>query len=225
MSGASGNDTLHAQLAPDEASLAGSPGGLGLDLASGGHEAGGAPRPRRLDRLRPGRRLVLLLADGDDRDRPSRPRWPLARGRGLGLVRPPVGRLHLGRRRRLGLVRRQPRRRHRPDALARPRRRRLLPARSTGRSSSATGRSGTSIGTPSRSRSPTAGSARRPAPTIQRAGRSRSRARTSRSPSSRRSRRRNWTRAPPPASSTGRARRWSGRLGAGSRWAARGTWS
>ena len=33
MSGASGKDTLHAQLAPDEAALAGSPGGLGLDLA------------------------------------------------------------------------------------------------------------------------------------------------------------------------------------------------
>jgi predicted secreted hydrolase len=32
MSGASGKDTLHAQLAPDEASLAGSPAGLELDL-------------------------------------------------------------------------------------------------------------------------------------------------------------------------------------------------
>jgi predicted secreted hydrolase len=33
MSGSGGSDRLHAQLAPDEASLAGSPGGLGLDLA------------------------------------------------------------------------------------------------------------------------------------------------------------------------------------------------
>ena len=48
---------------------------------------------------------------------------------GRGLVRPPVGRLHLGRWRRLGLVRGQPRRRHGPDAVARPRRRRQLPAR------------------------------------------------------------------------------------------------
>ena len=50
------------------------------------------------------------------------------RSTGNGLVRPPVGRLHRGRRRRLGLVRGQPRRRHRPDALAGPRGRRVLPA-------------------------------------------------------------------------------------------------
>ncbi len=51
-----------------------------------------------------------------------------ARRRGRRLVRPPVGRLHLGRRRRLGLVRRQPRRRHGPHAVARPGGRRHLPA-------------------------------------------------------------------------------------------------
>ena len=34
--------------------------------ATGGHQAGGAARRRRLDRLRAGRRLVLLLAHGDD---------------------------------------------------------------------------------------------------------------------------------------------------------------
>ena len=93
-------------------------------------EAGGAPRRRtagstsgrpagrtttRGRRWRPAGTLTL---DGDE----------LA-VTGDGLVRPPVGRLHRGRRRRLGLVRGQPRRRHRPDALARPRRRRLLPAR------------------------------------------------------------------------------------------------
>ena len=192
---------------------------------SGGHEAGGPPRPRRLDRFRPGRRLVLLLADGDDRDGPSRSRWSLARGRGIGMVRPPVGRLHLGRRRRLGLVRRQPRRRHRPDALARPRRRRLLPAdlrdgrraRRDGpapRSGRLPGRGHRPLGQPDHRRRLSSG-LDDPDPS----------ARISRSPSSRRSRRRNWTPAPPPGSSTGRARRWSGRHGAGSRWVARGTWS
>ena len=58
----------------DEAALAGAPGGLGLDLRLDGHEAAGAPRPRRLDRLRAGRRLVLLLADRDDGDRDPDPR-------------------------------------------------------------------------------------------------------------------------------------------------------
>ena len=58
---------------------------------------------------------------------------------GRGLVRPPVGRLHLGRRRRLGLVRRQPRRRHGPDAVARPRRRRRAIRWSTARSSTRDG--------------------------------------------------------------------------------------
>ena len=66
------------------------------------------------------------------------PTWP-RRGRsrsgdetlavdGRRLVRPPVGRLHLGRRRRLGLVRGQPRRRHGPHAVARPGGRRHVPA-------------------------------------------------------------------------------------------------
>ena len=69
MAGGGGTDRLTAALAPDEAAAAGAPGGLGLDLRLDGDEAAGAPRPRRLDRLRAGRRLVLLLADGDDRDR------------------------------------------------------------------------------------------------------------------------------------------------------------
>ena len=82
-----------------------------------------------------------------------------------GLVRPPVGRLHRGRRRRLGLVRGQPVGRHRPDAFARPRRRRLVPARL--RDDRRRGRHGrvVSTATRSRSRSPTTGRARRPGAT------------------------------------------------------------
>ena len=58
-------------------------------------QAAGAPRQRRLDRLRAGRRLVLLLADRDGR----RPARSILDGQTLpvdrhGLVRPPVGRLH-----------------------------------------------------------------------------------------------------------------------------------
>ena len=90
--------------------------------AIGGHQAGRPPRRRRLDRLRAGRRLVLLLAHGDDRQRDVDRRRPCPERRRFGLVRPPVGRLHLGRWWRLGLVRGQPRRRHRPDPLARARR-------------------------------------------------------------------------------------------------------
>ena len=90
--------------------------------------------------------------------------------RGPGLVRPPVGRLHLDRRRRLGLVRREPRRRDGPDAVPRPRRRRRAIRWSTARSSPATGRCATSTATRSPSRSPAAGRARRPARTTPRAG-------------------------------------------------------
>ena len=84
------------------------------------------------------------------------------------------------------------------------------------RPASATGRT-------SRSRSPTAGRARRPAPTIRPAGRSRSRARTWRSRCGRRSPPRSSTRERRPASSTGRARRWSGPAGPGRRSVARAT--
>ena len=63
--GADGTDHLAAALSPAEAAAAGSPGGLGLDLALDGDQAARPPGRRRLDRLRAGRRLVLLLADRD----------------------------------------------------------------------------------------------------------------------------------------------------------------
>ncbi len=141
-------------------------------------EAAGPPRPRRLDRLRACRRVVLLLADGDDGARQPDHRWQDARRRRQRLVRSPVGRLHLGRWRRVGLVRREPRRRHRPHALARARRGRHLPARVRH------GRRGRRVvppsrsRTPSRSRSPTTGRARRLGRSTRPAGRSGSPART-----------------------------------------------
>ena len=92
------------------------------------HEARGPPRSRRLDRLRARRRLVLLLADRDDRHGHADRRRRAGPGRGRGLVRSPVGRLHLGRWRWLGLVRGQPRGRHRHHAVPRPRGRRHVPA-------------------------------------------------------------------------------------------------
>ena len=95
-----------------------------------------------------------------------------------GLVRPPVGRLHQRRRRRLGLVRGQPRRRHGPDAVPRPRRRRLATRSSTGRSSTPTARPATSTRDALHGRGHrSTGRARRPAPTTRRAGGSPSRAR------------------------------------------------
>ena len=155
-------------------------------------------RPRPDARRRPSRRPSTTATAGSTSGRPAArtttrgPRWTptgtltldgaTLRGRRRRLVRPPVGRLHLGRRRRLGLVRGQPRRRHGPHALARPRRRRHATRSSTGRSSTPDGtRPPPRRATPSRSRSPTAGRARRPAPTTRPAGRSRSRARTWRS--------------------------------------------
>ena len=81
-----------------------------IELAADRDEAARAPRHRWLDRLRAGRRVVLLLADGDGRRRQADRRRDRARGHRRGLVRPPVGRLHRRRRRRLGLVRGQPRR-------------------------------------------------------------------------------------------------------------------
>ena len=128
MTGADGADRLAATLAPDEAAAAGSPGGLGLDLTleatkppalhdrDGWIDFGAAGGSYYYSR-------TAMTADGtltlDGRH---------AAGRRRGLVRPPVGRLHLGRRRRLGLVRGEPRRRHGPDPVARPRRRRQLSA-------------------------------------------------------------------------------------------------
>ena len=135
-------------------------------------------------------------------------------GRRHGLVRPPVGRLHQRRRRRLGLVRGQPRRRHRPDAVARPRRRRQLPAglRHAGRARRHAPR--TSTATHSRSTSPARGRARRPAPTTRPAGRSDLPGEELTIDLRRPSPTRSSTRARRPASSTGRARRTS-RRGAG----------
>ena len=83
-----------------------------------GRPAAGAARHQRLDRLRRGWRLLLLLAD--PHGRPGRPddRHAAAPGAGAGMVRPPVGQLHRGRGGGLGLVRGQPLGRHRPDPVA-----------------------------------------------------------------------------------------------------------
>ena len=64
------------------AEVAGEPvaGGFGLDLSLRADQAAGAPRRRRLDRLRGGRRLVLLLAHRDDRDGHAYARRPDAGG-------------------------------------------------------------------------------------------------------------------------------------------------
>ena len=95
--------------APDEAAVAGSPAGLGLDL-----------------RLRPTKPAALHDRDGWIDFGPAGGSYYYSRtamdaagtltldGRelavdGTRVVRPPVGRLHLGRWRRLGLVRGQPR--------------------------------------------------------------------------------------------------------------------
>ena len=51
---------------------------FGLDLHAGRPEARGPPRRRRLDRLRPGGRLVLLLPDATWRRR-GRSRWAARR--------------------------------------------------------------------------------------------------------------------------------------------------
>ena len=145
MSGTGGDDRLRAALAPDEAALAGSPGGLGLDLRlTATKPAALHDRDGWIDFGPAGgsyyySRTAMTATGSLDLDGRS-----LA-VEGVGLVRPPVGRLHLGRRRRLGLVRGQPRRRHRPDALARARRRRLATRSSTARSSTPTGPSATSI--------------------------------------------------------------------------------
>ena len=131
MRGSSGDDRLVAGLAADEAALAGVPGGLGLDLTlvatkpprSTTPTAGSTSEPpaaRTTTRARRWTRSGRLTFDERD-----------PRGRRNGLVRPPVGRLHLGGGRRLGLVRRQPVRRSRRDDLARPGRRRQLSRWST----------------------------------------------------------------------------------------------
>ena len=160
-------------MAPDEATTAGAPGGLGLALdlvatkAPALHDtdgwidfgpAGGSYYYSRTAMAADG--TVTLDGQALEVDR-------------RGLVRPSVGRLHQRRRRRLGLVRRQPRRRHGPDPVVGPRRRRHVPVRSTARSWRPMAARATSDATPSRSRSTTAGRARRPAPTIPPAGRSR----------------------------------------------------
>ena len=65
------HDRLARPLAADEAARRARPAGLGLDLDLDRDQAARPPRRRRLDRLRAGRRLVLLLAHGDGR-RPAR---------------------------------------------------------------------------------------------------------------------------------------------------------
>ena len=122
------------------------------------------------------------------------------RGRRRRLVRPSVGRFHQRRRWRLGLVRRQPRGRHRPDAVAGPRRGRVLSRWSTARSSTPHGstrhleRDAFTVTATRQWTSPTTG-ATYPGG----AGRSRSPASDSSSTSSRRSP----TRSSTPAPSTG----------------------
>ncbi len=95
MRGYEGTDRLTADLSPDEAAAAGSPGGLGLSLDLIATKPPDPARRRRLDRLRAGRRLVLLLEDGAGRLGQPDPGRPDARGPRVRLVRPPVGRLHL----------------------------------------------------------------------------------------------------------------------------------
>ena len=58
-----GRDRLVAAAGADEAAAAGARAAFGLDLQLARDQAAGAPRRRRLDRLRAGRRLLLLLAD------------------------------------------------------------------------------------------------------------------------------------------------------------------
>ena len=109
MTGAGGADRLVAEAAPDEAAAAGSPGGLGLDLTLA------AVKPPALhdhdgwiDFGEAGSSYYYSRTAMTRHGQPdARRRAPGRRGRGL--VRPPVGRLHLDRRRRVGLVRGEPR--------------------------------------------------------------------------------------------------------------------
>ena len=73
----------HARARRRRGRAAAAPGGLGLDLQLDPHEAGGPPRQRRLDRLRPGRRLLLLLTHARWRP-PARSRWTAARSTSTG---------------------------------------------------------------------------------------------------------------------------------------------
>ena len=196
----------------DEATPPGSPGGARARPGARGDEASGAPRPRRLDRLRrrPAARTTTparaMAATGHAR-RSTAGRSTVD---GHRLVRPSVGRLHLGRRRRLGLVRGEPRRRHRPHAVPRARRGRHLPARLR-HARRADGTLPHLARDAFTSTSTDPGPARRPAPSTRPAGTSRSRARTSSIDARRRpSPTRSSTRGRRPASSTGRARRGHG---------------
>ena len=160
MAGGDGRDELHAAATGSE--VGGDPiGGFGLDLRLTARKppvlhdgdgwidfgpAGGSYYYSRTDMAATGTVTLgdeTLAVEGD------------------ALVRPPVGRLHLGRRRRLGLVRGQPRRRHGPHAVARPRGRRDLPARLRHARRCGRARRRTSTPTRSRSTSPTTGRARR----------------------------------------------------------------
>ncbi len=120
MRGRDGQDSLAARATPTESGATAF--ALNLELASETDPV--AARSGRLDRLRPGREHVLLLPDAHEGGRRGPRRRSDGPGRGHGLVRPPVGRLHRGRRWGLGLVRGQPRGPDRPDAIGRARQRR-----------------------------------------------------------------------------------------------------
>ena len=204
LAGSDGVDSIEAALTPEEAAAAGRAFGLELALeptkppalhdGDGFVDFGPAGSSYYYSRTR-------LAATGELSSTASR----LAVD-GHRLVRPPVGRLHLGRR-RLGLVRDQPRRRHGHHALGRPRRSRRAGPRLRNAGRTATGRPATSPATRSMSVRPAPGRARSPAASTRPTGASRSRTRTWSSTSSRPSPTRSSTRARPRASSTGRARR------------------
>ena len=137
MAGGNGSDPDRGRVPPAQPARPRPAFGLPLRLGSASRRCS---TTRRLDRLRAGRWLLLLLAAAMNADGVLDRRRRAASCDRPGLVRPPVGRLHRGRRRRLGLVRGEPRRRHRPDACrssAMP----TAPTRSsTGRSPAPTGR-------------------------------------------------------------------------------------
>ena len=210
LAGASGTDRIVAALAPEEAAASGS--GVRARPRTARPQAARPAPGQRLHRLRAGWLVVLLLAHAARRDRLAPAERTDAQGHRDRLVRPPVGRLRLGRRRRLGLVRDQPRRRHRHHPVDRPRCAGAAhPAVRDPRS--ADGRSSSTCMSP-RSPRPTRasgsrrasgpGRARGPASTTRAAGPSSS-ARTRSSCCRRRWQTRSSTRAPRPASCTGKA--------------------
>ena len=119
LAGSNGVDTIQATLTDEEAAAADR--SFGLDLALTSTKPAALHGGDRVRRLRAGGLVLLLLPDAARRVRRADARRRDVCGHGHRLVRPPVGRLHLGRR-RLGLVRDQPRRRHGSHAVGRSRR-------------------------------------------------------------------------------------------------------